>query len=123
MQIDDIPIYVPEKSVKFIDQLRTFIRYRNLVYTTEKTYVHWAKRYIHYHQLKHPADLDSRAIENFLTYLSVKQAVSINTQKIALNAIIFMYREFMRKPVECLNYSYAKPPKRVPNLQCFQIFN
>jgi hypothetical protein len=41
---------------------------------------------------------------------------SINTQKPALNTIVFMYREFMRKPIECLNYSYAKPSKRVPTI-------
>nr|WP_020210722.1 phage integrase N-terminal SAM-like domain-containing protein [Gilvimarinus chinensis] len=54
---NDIPVYVPQKSVRFIDQLRGFIRYRNLSYQTEKTYVHWAVNFIRFNKMAHPQTL------------------------------------------------------------------
>ena len=85
VDFDDIPTYIPEKPIKYIDQLRTYIRYRNLAYATEKTYIHWALRYIRFHKYRHPCELSTTEIESFLSYLAVTRNVSINTQKVALN--------------------------------------
>lgn len=51
MKMNDIPVYVPGKPVKFIDQLRAFIRFRNLAYKTEKTYIHWIIRFIRFNNM------------------------------------------------------------------------
>ena len=113
---DDVPVYVPSRPSKFIDQLRAFIRFRNLSYQTEKTYVHWVLDYIRYHGKKHPLKLNNVHIEQWLTHLSSERRNSINTQKIALNALIFMYRDFLRRPIEDLNYKYARTHKRIPTV-------
>lgn len=115
-EMDDVPVYVPEKKIKFIDQLRAFIRYRNLTWKTEKTYVHWVYRFIKFHRNKHPSEMGPSHIEEFLSYLSTDRDVAINTQKIALNAVIFMFTQFMGRSVEGLNYKYSKSPRRLPTI-------
>lgn len=112
--LDDIPIYVPEKPVKFIDQLRTFIRFRNLAYATEKTYIHWVIRFIRFHDRKHPSTLGPREIEAFLSHLSINRHNSAGTQKIALNALIFLYSQFLQTPIEGLQYRPAKEKIKIP---------
>ncbi|MCZ6804089.1 MAG: phage integrase N-terminal SAM-like domain-containing protein [Proteobacteria bacterium] len=114
--MDDVPIYVPNKSIKFLDQLRAFIRFRQLSYATEKTYIHWVKRFIYFHGKRHPLELGTEVLERFLTHLSTRRAASVNTQNVVLNALIFMYREFLQKPIKDLNYSYAKPTQRIPTV-------
>lgn len=52
-------------------------------------------------------------IEDFLNDLAVNRNCSINTQKIALNSIVFLYRNFLKREVE-VNFSYARPSVRVP---------
>lgn len=112
--LDDIPVYVPGRPVKLIDQLRAFIRFRGLSYRTEQTYVHWILRYIRFHQKAHPLTLGGPDIEVFLTYLANDRHVSVNTQKVVLNALMFLYNQFLRQPVTDLNYQYAKPGVRIP---------
>lgn len=112
--MDDIPVYVAEKPIKFIDQLRVFIRFRNLAYKTEQTYIHWVLRFIRFHNRRHPAQMGPEHIDAFLSHLACQRNVSVNTQKTALNAIVFMYTQFMQKPVEGLSYQYARAPRRVP---------
>jgi Phage integrase, N-terminal SAM-like domain len=52
--MDDIRAQVAAEPARFIDQLRSTIRQRGLSYATEKIYVHWALRFIHFHQWQHP---------------------------------------------------------------------
>lgn len=113
-KVDDVPVYLPEKPVKLVDQLRTFIRFRNLAYRTEQTYVHWVVRYIRFHKMTHPLEMSGPQIEAFLTHLASHRGVSVNTQKVALNALMFLYNQFLQKPITDLNYHYAKPTVRVP---------
>jgi integron integrase len=113
---DDIPTYVPDKPIKFIDQLRGFIRFRQLSYQTEKTYVLWAKQYIRYHQMQHPSQLNGDHIEQFLNYLATERNVSPNTQKVVLNALLFLHTKFLQHEIKLLNYRYAKPQVRIPTV-------
>lgn len=59
---------IPPKPKKLLDQLRDAIRIKHYSYSTEKMYVHWAKRYILFHKAKqgfarHPADMGVPEIE------------------------------------------------------------
>ena len=112
--MDDIPVYVPSKSTRFLDQLRSFIRFRQLAYTTEKTYILWARRFINFNKKIHPVKMGTAEVENFLTHLSVDRNVSVNTQKTALNALVFMYREFLQISLEDMNFTLGRLPKRIP---------
>jgi len=112
--MDDVPVPVSPASKRFIDQLRLFMRTRHMAWATEKTYVLWTRRYIRFHQKRHPADMGAEEIEAYLNYLSVEANVAPGTQAIALNALMFLYRQFLQKDVGKLNYQPAKQKKRVP---------
>ena len=86
----------PPKPKKLLDQLRDTIRLKHYSYSTEKTYVHWARRYILYHNKRHPAEMGVAEIEAFLTHLAKDEHVSASTQNQALNALLFLYRNVLQ---------------------------
>lgn len=112
----DIPAPIPAKPTRFLDQLRSFIRSRNLAYKTEKTYVAWIKRYIRFNGLRHPSELGSVEVEAFLSHLAVHGNASVNTQRTALNALVFLYREFLGEKLEELDFKLAGKARRLPTV-------
>lgn len=76
---------------KLIDLVREQIRVKHYSMKTEKTYIGWIKRYIFYHQKKHPVDMGKTEIEVFLTHLAVERKVSATTQNQAFNVYCFSY--------------------------------
>jgi integron integrase len=114
--MEDIPKPIPDRPTRFIDQLRFFIRKRGLAYRTEQTYVTWVLKYIRFHNRQHPARLNEAHIEMYLDYLAIQQRVATNTQRTALNALIFLYREFMGRNIENLNYQFTVPKRRLPTV-------
>jgi integron integrase len=80
---------------KLLDQVRDAIRLKNYAFSTEKTYVDWIQRFIRFHNLRHPREMNSLEIEAFLTYLAVKQNVAPSTQNQALSALLFLYRHVL----------------------------
>ena len=64
-------------------------------YSTERTYVHWIKQYIFFHNKRHPVELEKKDIEQFLTKLAVKDRVSPQTQNQVFSALLFLYRKVL----------------------------
>ncbi len=114
--MDDVKIPLPAKPTKFLEQLREFIRADGKSYATENTYIYWVKQYILFHNKQHPLHLTTKDLEYYLTHLNVQCNAAANTQKTALNAIIFMYNRFLNKPIGELKFKYAKKPKRTPTV-------
>lgn len=83
----------------FLETVREAIRVRNLSYRTELAYIDWIKRYIAYCNYKHPNDCFEPDVEAFLTHLAVNGGVSPSTQNQALNALVFLYRHVIRRPL------------------------
>jgi len=102
---------------KLLDRVRDTIRLKHYSMSTEKTYIAWIKRYILFHDKRHPKDMGVPEIEAFLTHLAVEERVAASTQNQALNALLFLYREVLKKdlerPIDALR---AKRPKRVPTV-------
>lgn len=100
---------------KFLEQIRDFIRARHLSLRTEQAYLNWIKRFILFHNKRHPVSMNAREINQYLTYLAVKSNVAASTQNQALNAIMFMYREFLGKEIGDIgNFIRAKRSKKMP---------
>lgn len=110
----DVPPPIPNKPTRLIDQLRAFIRSRNLAYSTEKTYIHWVLRFIRFHNRQHPKALSAFHVDSFLSHLAVQRSCSASTQSTALNALVFLYREFLRQPTENLSFQHSRRAARVP---------
>lgn len=114
--IEDIPISLPEKPVRFMDQLRTLIRAQGKSYATERTYTYWVKKFIVFNNYQHPEKLGKTEIESYLNYLCVQRDASSSTQATALNAIMYLYNQFLNKPIENLTFRYAKKAARIPTV-------
>ena len=100
---------------RFLVQVAHACRVRHLAYSTEQSYVSWVKRFILFHNKRHPKDMGPSDVRAFLTHLAVNRQVSASTQNQALNAIVFMYREVVRRdPGEFGEFDRAKRPKRLP---------
>ena len=105
------------KPKKLLDQLRDAIRIKHYSYSTEKTYVHWAKRYILFHNKRHPAEMGTPEIEAFLTHLAQDENVAASTQNQAFNALLFIYRNVLHieldAPIHALR---AKRAQHLPTV-------
>jgi integron integrase len=100
---------------KLLDQVRQAIRMRHYSTKTEESYVHWIKRFICFHNKRHPAEMGEKEIAQYLSSLASELHVSASTQNQALNAILFLYREVLRKEIGYINgVVRAKRPHRLP---------
>src|SRR5256885_8108454 len=100
---------------KLLDQVREVIRMKHYSIPTERAYVDWIKRYIFFHNKRHPLDMGEEELEQFLNDLAANQMVSASTQNQALSALIFLYREVLGKEIGWLdNLERAKQPERLP---------
>jgi len=100
---------------KLLDQLRSKVRVKHYSLSTERQYVHWAKRFILFHGKRHPADMGAAEVEAFLTHLAVDGLVSSSTQNQALSALLFLYREVLGQDLPWMqDMVRAKRPARLP---------
>jgi len=103
------------RGPRLLDQMRAKLRTRHYSYRTEQSYVAWATRYIRFHGLTHPAELEAVQIEAFLNHLAVDRKVSASTQNQALSALVFLYREVLGASFPDLdNLVRARRPLRIP---------
>ena len=100
---------------KLLDQVREGIRMRHYSPKTEDSYIHWIKRFIFFHNKRHPAEMGEKEIAQFLSSLASELHVSASTQNQALNAILFLYRDVLRKEIGYIDgVVRAKRPHRLP---------
>lgn len=101
--------------VKLLDQLRERIRYKHYSLRTERAYVQWAKRFVLFHDKRHPRDMGAREVEAFLSHLANEGNVSASTHQQALSALLFLYKEVLGVELPWLDdISRPKKPKRLP---------
>jgi site-specific recombinase XerD len=102
---------------KLLDQVREMIRMKHYSYRTEESYVNWIRRYILFHNKRHPKDMGSAEIEAFLSHLAVQEQVAASTQNQALSALLFLYRYVLKQeldsPVDAIR---AKSPRYLPTV-------
>ncbi|GGC06222.1 integron integrase [Marinobacterium zhoushanense] len=99
-----------------LERVRSEMRLRGYSIRTEKTYLQWIKRYIHFHNLTHPAQMGADEVRAFLSWLANEQYVAINTQKTALNALAFLYHKVLSIELGDLDFQRAKRPRRLPSV-------
>ncbi|MHB1292506.1 MAG: integron integrase [Sulfuricella sp.] len=100
---------------RLLDEVRDRLRLKHYSLRTEQSYVDWIKRYIWFHDKRHPLDLGPREVEAFLTDLAVARKVSASTQNQALAALLFLYKEVLGIELPWLDdVVRAKKPQRLP---------
>jgi integron integrase len=105
------------KQKKLLEQMRDILRIKHYSIRTERSYISWAKRFILFHGKKHPREMGENEIAQFLTYLACERNVAASTQNQALNAIVFLYRQVLKMPLdEKIQAVRAKRPQRIPTV-------
>ncbi len=100
---------------RLLDQVRNEIRVRHYSIRTEEAYVHWIRRFILFHGKRHPRDLGEAEIRGFLTDLAARENVASSTQNQALSALLFLYREVLRRELAWIDgFERAKERERLP---------
>ena len=104
-----------QRPRKLLDQVREAVRLKHYSIRTEEAYVSWIKRFILFHNKRHPKDMGSPEIEAFLTHLAVNRRVAASTQNQAFSALLFLYRYVLRIDLKGpIDAARAKRPQRLP---------
>ena len=100
---------------KLLDQTRSQLRLRHYSIRTEQAYLHWIKRFILFHNKRHPSNMAEPEISKFLSHLAEDKNVAASTQNQALSAILFLYRDVLGITLRQIeNVERAKKPARLP---------
>ncbi len=99
---------------KLLDQLAAKTRLLHYSKRTESAYVDWVKRFILFHNKRHPREMGAAEIEAFLTHLAVERNVAASTQNQAFAAILFLYQKVLEIELPTIDALRAKRPERLP---------
>ncbi|MEW5843823.1 MAG: integron integrase [Bacteroidota bacterium] len=103
-----------ENKPKLLDLVRTELRVNHYSRKTEESYTSWIKQFIIFNNKTHPDKLGAEEIKNFLNYLAIERHVSSSTQNQALQGILYLYKNVLKKNVGWI--SNIKNVKRVTHL-------
>ncbi len=92
----------PKKNRKLLDEVRDVMRLHHYSMHTERSYCDWIKRYMQYHNMTCREDMvnGEAKMEAFLTHLAVDRQVSPSTQNQAMNALVFLYKQVLKKQLD-----------------------
>jgi len=115
----DMPPTLPTSASlnkpKLLDQVRDVIRRKHFSIRTEQAYVDWIRRFILFHNKRHPKEMAEQELTEFLTHLARDARVSASTQNQALSALLFLYMQVLKQEIGWLgNVQRAKRPARLP---------
>ena len=103
------------QSPRLLDQVRHRIRVKHMSIRTEEAYVDWARRFILFHNKRHPLNLGPSQVEAFLSHLAIERKVAASTQNQALAALLFLYREVLAVDLPWLDgLTRAQSTRRLP---------
>ena len=105
----------PDRPLRLLERLRNRLRTRRYSPRTERAYCGWVRRYVLYHERRHPAVMGESEIAQFLTHLASDKHVSASTQNQALQAILFLYNHVLGQPVGIVGgVQRARSGRRLP---------
>ncbi len=115
LPIKRITFNKPESKPKLLDLVRIDLRTKHYSKKTEESYISWIKRYIIFNNKIHPDKLGAEEIKNFLNYLAAEKHVSASTQNQALNGILYLYKNILKKDIGWINeIKFVQRKKHLP---------
>ena len=104
-----------ENRLRLLDRVRREIRLRHYSIRTEEAYVQWVRRFVLWHGKRHPEEMGAAEVSAFLSSLATEGRVSASTQNQALNALVFLYRKVLERPLPDLDRVVrARKSRRLP---------
>lgn len=115
MQKDNAPSSVSSSAPKLMDMVRARLRVKHYSLRTERSYQDWIRRYVIFHNKRHPREMGAKEMEAFLTHLAVDRSVAPSTQNQALAALLFLYKDVLMLDLPWLgDIVRAKQNERLP---------
>jgi len=109
--------YTSNNKPKLLEQVRITMRAAHYSKSTEESYVSWIKRFILFHNKRHPKDLGSEEIKNFINHLANNNKVSSSTQNQALQAILYLYKNLLNKDIGWIeDIKFTQRKKHLPTV-------
>jgi len=103
------------QSPRLMDKVREVLRYHHYSLRTEQSYTKWILAFIRFNGRRHPETLGKTEIEAFLSDMAVNKHYAAATQSLALNAIVFLYKQVLDIPIaKDLVPVRSKKPVRLP---------
>jgi integron integrase len=96
--------------------LQNELRVRHYALRTESAYLDWAKRFLVFHEQRHPREIGAQGVRDYLENLAVVRNVAASTQNQALNALVFFFRDVLNIELENIQATRAKRPARLPEV-------
>ncbi|MCL1156918.1 integron integrase [Shewanella inventionis] len=100
----------------YLEAIRQQIRVRHYSYQTEKSYLYWNRYFIRHFRFSTAKQISPSHIEQFLSFLANNKHVSSSTQQQALCALVFAFKHVLAIDTDNLQFPYAKPPSRIPQV-------
>ncbi len=100
----------------FLEQVRADLRLRGYSIRTEKTYLTWIKKFILFHKKRHPMEMGAVEVKDFLSWLANHGHVAVKTQKVALNALAFLYNKYLKMELGELGFTLASKQRHLPSV-------
>ena len=75
-----LPAKAKQNKPKLLDQVRDVIRRKHFSIRTEQVYVDWIRRFILFHDKRHPREMAEAEVTQFLTHLAREARVAASTQ-------------------------------------------
>lgn len=102
-------------QLRLLDRVRLALRVRNYSVRTERAYAGWIRRFILFHDKRHPDAMGETEIEAFLSDLATAKKVSASTQNQALAALLFLYGVVLGRKLAWIGgLVHAKRPETLP---------
>ncbi len=78
-------------------------------------YVDWIRRFILFHNKRHPDEMGEKEISDFLTHLAVEKNVSASTQNQAFSALLFLFQQVLQRKLDFIdNVQRVTRPAKLP---------
>jgi len=107
--------FIPNPKLKLLEQVSEVMRFKHYSLRTERMYREWIKRFIFFHDKRHPREMGAAEVERFLSDLATTRKVAASTQNQAFNALLFLYRDVLHQELGRLgDVERAKRPERLP---------
>jgi len=106
----------PESSKpKLFDRIRWHLRVKHYSLRTEELYLHWIRRFILFHQKRHPSEMGEEEIAAFLSHLAINRHVAASTQNQAFSALLFLYQQVLDRKLEYIaGVERVRRPAKLP---------
>lgn len=102
-------------SSPFLKSISDYMAVRHYAKRTVRSYLYWIRYFIVFHEMRHPNDMGAAEVELFLTHLAVTRNVSVSTQKVALNALAFLYNRILDQPFgELGEFNHSRRVRNLP---------